>query len=148
MVIEGITDKHLAEIYADPYIQKVGHDHRPAAPINHPLVTYLTASVNGKFAGAFIAIQASPIDLEFHSLLKKNFVLHSRNLAKEFLDWAFSKPIERVTALIIEGLETAKNFGLKLGFKLEGIKRNACLVNGELKNVYILGLTRQDWGLS
>jgi hypothetical protein len=145
MVIEGITDNHLAEIYADPYIQKVGHDHRPAGFVDHPLVTYLTASVNGHFAGAFMAIRQTAVEFELHSLLKKPFVKHSRQLGMEFLDWCFKHPILRVSALIIEGLETAKNFCLKLGMKLEGFKPDSCIQNGQLKGLYLLGMTRGQY---
>ncbi len=145
-VKEGITQEHLQEVYGDPYISRVGHDHRPAAPISHPLVTYLSASINGKFAGAFMAIQQTSVELELHSLLKKSSLPYSRALGQEFLKWAFeSRPILRVTAYIIEGLESAKNFCLKLGMQLEGFRRDVCVQNGTIKGVYILGMTRQDW---
>jgi len=145
-VSEGITEDHLQEVYSDTYITKVGHDHRPAAPIHHPLVTYLTATVDGKFSGAFMAIQQTSVELELHSLLKKSAVPHSRRLGREFLRWAFeSRPILRVTAYIIEGLESAKNYCLKLGMKLEGFRRDACVQSGHVKGLYILGMTRQDW---
>jgi hypothetical protein len=29
--------------------------------------------------------------------------------------------------------------------KYEGCRRNACLQNGVLKDVYILGITREEW---
>lgn len=144
-VIEGISPEQLREIYSDPYITKVGHDHRPAAPINHPNVSYLSAWVGGKFAGAFMAIKQSAVELELHALLKKSAVLHSRELGLKFLDWAFAQPILRVTAYIIEGLESAKNYCLKLGFKEEGRRRSACVQGGIVKDVYILGMTRMDW---
>lgn len=145
-VSEGITEENLMDVYSDPYIAKIGHDHRPAAPIVHPLVTYLTASIGGKFAGAFMAIQQTSVELELHSLLKKSALSHSRLLGREFLRWAFeSRPILRVTAYIIEGLESAKNYCLKLGMKLEGFRRDACVQNGVVKGLYILGMTRQDW---
>lgn len=144
-VIEGITDEHLQEVYSDPYICRIGHDHRPASPISHPNVSYLTATVNGRFAGAFMVIRFSSLELELHSLLKRSFVKHSRELGRAFLAWAFSKPIQRVTAYIIEGMETARNYCLKLGFKDEGCRRQACMQNGVLKNVYILGMVREEW---
>lgn len=145
---EGITTEHLGQIYADPYITKVGHDHRPAAPIQHPLVTYLSAFVNGKFAGAFIAIQQTAIEIDLHALLKKEFVRYSRMLGAELLRWSFDKKqTMRVTAYIIEGLESAKNYCIKLGFKMEGFRRDACMQDGNLKGVHILGMTRRDWSL-
>lgn len=145
-VIEGITQDHLQEVYSDPYIARVGHDHRSAAPIIHPNVTYLSAFVGGKFVGAFMAIKQSAVELELHSLLKKTAVLHCRELGYQFLRWAFAKPILRVTAYIIEGLEAARNYCLKLGFKDEGRRRHACVQKGVVKDVYILGLLREEWG--
>jgi hypothetical protein len=63
----------------------------------------------------------------------------------EFLDWCFKHPILRVSALIIEGLETAKNFCLKLGMKLDGFKPDSCIQNGQLKGLYLLGMTRGQY---
>ncbi len=144
-VTESITDEHLLEVYADPYIQKVGHDHRPAAPIIHPNVTYLSAWIGKTFAGAFMVIKQSAVELELHSLLKKSSLKESRKLAAKCLAWAFAHPILRVTVYIIEGLEAAKNFALKLGFKNEGCRRCACVQGGIVKDVYVLGMTRQEW---
>jgi hypothetical protein len=144
-VTESITDEHLLEVYADPYINKIGHDHRPAAPIIHPNVTYLSAWIGSTFAGAFMVIKQSAVELELHSLLKKSSIKESRNLAAKCLAWAFAHPILRVTVYIIEGLEAAKNFALKLGFKNEGCRRCACVQGGIVKDVYVLGMTRQEW---
>jgi len=145
MVTVGITEQHLMEVYSDPYITKVGHDHRPAAPIQHSNATYLSAWVDGKFSGAFIAIRQSAVELELHALLKKSALKESRTLGLAFLAWAFAQPILRVTAYIIEGLESAKNYCIKLGFKVEGCRRCACVQKGIVKDVYVLGMTRQEW---
>lgn len=145
VVTEGITRCHLLEIYSDPYITKIGHDHRPAEHIQHPAVTYLSAWIGSAFAGAFIAIRFSPIEIELHALLKRASIKNSRTLGAACLEWAFAQPIQRVTAYIIEGLEAAKNYCIKLGFKEEGCRRCACVQNGIVKNVYVLGMTRQEW---
>ena len=63
-VTVGITQEHLSDVYSDPYITKVGHDHRASAPINHPNVTYLSAWVGDTFAGAFMAIKFSALEIE------------------------------------------------------------------------------------
>jgi hypothetical protein len=144
-ITKGITVAHLQEVYADSYITKVGHDQRPAAPIDHPSVTYLSATVGGHFVGAFMAIRFSSIEMELHSLLHKSAIKHSRALGRAFLAWAFAQPILRVTAYIIEGLESAKNYCIKLGMKHEGTRRHACMQGGIIKDVYVLGMTRQDW---
>ena len=144
-VTEGITKGHLLEVYSDPYITKIGHDHRPAAPIDHPAVIYLSAWIDSTFAGAFMAVRFSPIEIELHALLKRSTLKHSRALGMACLEWAFAQPIQRVTAYIIEGLESAKNYCLKLGFKEEGRRRVACMQGNIAKDVYVLGLTRLDW---
>jgi hypothetical protein len=147
VVTEGITKDHLIEVYSDSYITKIGHDHRPAAHIDHPAVTYLSAWIGNSFAGAFMAIRFSAIEIELHALLKKSSLKHSRALGMACLEWAFTQPIQRVTAYIIEGLESAKNYCLKLGFKEEGCRRAACMQGGIVKDVYVLGMTRLDWSL-
>jgi hypothetical protein len=144
-VTEGITTEHLAQVYSDPYIDRVGHDHRAAAPVFHVNATYLSAWSGGVFCGAFLAIRQSPVELELHSLLKRSAVMQSRELGKAFLSWAFDMPILRVTAYIIQGLESAKNYCLKLGFKHEGTRRSACMQGGRVKDIYCLGMTRDDW---
>jgi len=145
VVTEGITKGHLLEVYSDPYITKIGHDHRAAAYIDHPAVTYLSAWIGSTFAGAFMAVRFSPIEIELHALLKKRALKHSRALGLSCLEWAFSQPIQRVTAYIIEDLESAKNYCIKLGFKAEGRRRAACIQGGIVKDVYVLGMTRLDW---
>ena len=148
VVTEGITKDHILEVYSDPYITKIGHDYRPASHIAHPAVTYLSAWIGGTFSGAFMAVRFSPIEIELHALLKRSALKHSRALGHACLEWAFSQPILRVTAYIIEGLESAKNYCLKLGMTLEGFRRDACIQSGQIKGVYILGMTRTDWSKS
>lgn len=144
-VTEGATAERLFEVYSDPYISRVSHDHRPASPIFHELVTYLSAWVDGQFAGLFLAIKNSPIDFEIHSLLKKQFVKYSRTLGARALDWAFSNQILRVSTFVIEGFESAMNYCIKVGFSVEGVRKSACVQNGVVKNVYCLGITRAEW---
>lgn len=147
LITEGITEEHLQEIYSDPYILNVGHDQRPAAYIDHPNLKYLSAWISGKFAGAFMAIKFNALEYELHSLLKKTSIKYSRYLGKLFIDWAFSHDsVTRVTAYVIEGLGTAKNYCLKLGFIYEGAKRDACIKEGKIRKIHMLGITRAEWG--
>lgn len=144
-VTEGITEERLAALYADPYIRRVAHDHRAAEPIVHPRVQYLSAWVGGAFAGAFIAVRVSPVEIEAHSLLKRSALKESRALGKLFLRWAFAHAsVLRVTAYVMGGCEKARNYVLKLGFRLEGVRRHACVRNGVPTDVYILGFLRGD----
>lgn len=141
-----IDDAALASLYSDPYIARVGHDHRAAAPIHHPCASYLGAHVEGRLVGAFLVIDSGFIERDVHALLRREALPHSRALGRLCLDRVFSDPyIARATAYIIEGLETAKNYCLMLGFEYEGKRRAACMKDGQLLGVHILGMTRADW---
>lgn len=141
--------QELFDIYADPYIRRIEHDHRTASIVIHPQATYLAAKINNKIVGAFLAIRQNPTDINLHALLKKEAIGKSRELGKLCIDWAFSNEgITRVTAYVLEGLEQAKNYCLKLGFVYEGKKRNAVLKNGKTLDLYILGITREDWSMT
>ena len=143
---DGITDKHLSDLYDDSYIQRISYDDRPASPISHPLASYVSAFINNVFAGAFLLIRSSRHEVEIHALLLKSAVAYSRELGKMIIERVFKyKDVMRITALVLEGLESVKNYCLKLGFELEGIKRSVCLKGGRPTDLYILGLLRQDW---
>lgn len=136
----------LAPLFLDPYIARVGHDDRPAAPIEHPAVRYLGARVDGELVGAFMIVESGFIEVDVHALLTRRALQHSRELGRLCLAHAFSNPaIERVTAYVIDGLNAARNYCRKLGFKDEGARRSACRQGGRLLDVHVLGMTRNEW---
>lgn len=136
----------LAPLFLDPYIARVGHDDRPAALIEHPHVHYLGARVDGDLVGAFMVIESGFVEVDVHAMLTRRALPHSRALGRLCLAQAFANPaIERVTAYVIEGLTAARNYCLKLGFQVEGLRRNACRQNGRLLGVHVLGITRNEW---
>jgi hypothetical protein len=145
--VEPLGDKAaIAGLYRDPYIARVGHDHRPAAPIEHPAVRYLGAWVDGCLVGAFLVIESGFIEWDLHALLTKRALPWCRDLGRMCLAWCFAHSIvQRVTAYVLEGLESARNYCLKLGFVLEGFRRDAAQVDGRLVGVHVLGMTRRDW---
>lgn len=143
---EGISGENLAALYADPLIARTGDDDNPAAPVSHPLLKYLSAWVDGQFVGAYIAIEFTRREYELHSLLLRKATRHSRDLGRLVLAWAFGhEHTMRVTGYIREGIESAVNHCLKMGFTYEGFRRDALMVNGEPKGIHILGLTRKEW---
>lgn len=142
---EGISPEHLVDIYTDKFISRIAHDLRPHYPVFSEHAVYVSAFVDGKFVGAYLAIESTQIELEVHSLLKKTATPYSRELGRAFLLWCFSKPyIRRLTGYILEGFESARNHCLKMGFTLEGVKRNAFLISGKPRNVYIMGILREE----
>jgi hypothetical protein len=136
----------LARLYADPYIARIGHDHRPAAPISHPQARYLGAYRDRQLVGAFLVIDSGFIECDLHALLTRDALPASRAFGRLCLAQVFANPaIQRATAYIIDGLTAARNYCLKLGFKPEGYRRDACIKHGALVGVQVLGITRHDW---
>lgn len=147
-ITEGISEEHLADIYSDPYILRaINNDYSPSGPVIHPLIRYFSTWIDGSFSGAFVVVEFSWVEWDLHSLLKKSAIKHSRALGRAFINHVFSINTEllRLTAYVIEGLESARNYCLRLGFKYEGTRRSAFLVNGEPKDCYILGLLKSEW---
>lgn len=149
MVEISITDDvpmdELRALYRDPYIARVGHDHRMASPIDHERATYYAAYVDEEFAGAFLAIRQTQIELDVHALLKRRYIEFSREFGHGFISVCFEDPeIERLTAKVIDGLTGALNYCLKIGFTYEGAMRKACYQGGVAKDVHILGLLREE----
>jgi hypothetical protein len=131
----------------DPWIKpKITRDGREPGFIDHPLLSYFGAYVDGKLLGLFIHIQFTEIEVEVHVALLKEALPHSRKLAALFIDLVFADPkVERATAHAIGSLKSAVNFGKKLGFTFEGERRNACYQNNRLLPVISLGLLRNEW---
>jgi len=145
--LSPLTDEStLRRVYADPYIARVGHDHRPAAPVIHPECHYLGAYRNDELMGAFLIVESGWIEWDVHALLHRKAIRWARDFGTMCLARIFENPmVWRVTAQVIEGLESAKNYCIKLGFKLEGFRRQALMVGGKLRGVHMLGITRHDW---
>ena len=143
---EGITPENLHAIYSSPKNARVGNDGQAMYPVFHPLALYLSAWVNGVFSGAYLTIRYSDFEYEVHSLLSRRAVMQSRNFGRLLLGWVFSHyPVTRCTGYIAEGIESARNHCLNMGFKQEGFRRDAIMVNGKPKGLYVMGITRSEW---
>lgn len=146
---EGITPGDLEALYADPLIARTGYDRSPAAPVSHPLARYLSARVDGKFVGAYLVIECSDFEYEVHTYLLRESVRHSRELGALLIEWVFShSSVLRLTGLIPENIHSALNHAVKMGFKYEGFRRDAIMIDGEPKGIHMVGITRRDWSES
>jgi hypothetical protein len=137
----------IERILRDPWIKpKITRDGREPGFIDHPLVSYFGAYVDGRLLGVFVHIQFTEIEVEVHVALLREALPHSRKLAALFMDEVFADPkVTRATAHAIGSLKSAVNFGKKLGFQYEGERRDACIQNNRLLPVITLGLLRSDW---
>lgn len=126
---------------------RIGHDHRPAGHIQHPNVSYLGAYVDGALVGVFTLIDSGFVEIDIHAALLPHALPQSRDLGRRCLAHVFGRDpnLARATAYVIEGLESAVNYCLKLGFQREGFRRDACMKGGRLVGVHVLGITRGDW---
>jgi hypothetical protein len=147
IVSPDITSAELERVYADDYIRRaVSHDGRQFSAITHNCVEYVAARVGHIFCGAFLLVRFSSIEIEIHSLLFRSALHWSRHLGRAAIDFCFTHhPIQRLTAYVFSDLLMAGNFCLKLGFRYEGTRRDACRRQGVLTGVDIFGITRTDW---
>lgn len=126
---------------------RIGHDHRAAGHIDHPDVAYLGAYIDGMLAGVFTIIDSGFVETDIHAAMLPCALPQSRELGRLCLAHVFKRDpnLARATAYVIEGLESAVNYCLKLGFKREGFRRDACMKGGRLVGVHVLGITRGEW---
>lgn len=138
--------EEIYEVYHDKYIiDNISQDGRNINPIFHPLVKYYSAFVNNEFVGCFLHIQFTKYEVELHSLLKKKAIKQSVILGQMIIDETFKDSnVIRITANILSSLPKAINYCLKLGFNIEGIKKNSSLKNGIIQDIYILGLYKNE----
>lgn len=136
----------LRELYDDEYIRRAAHDDRKFEPIiNNQFVEYYSVYINDIFIGAFVVIKQSSVEFEIHSLLYKWAVQYSRDAGRAIIEKLFNEneSLHRLTTYIIQGLESTVNYCKKLGFEIEGIRKQSCKVNGELRNIYMMGYIKK-----
>lgn len=148
LTVQPLSDPDIIhQIVTDPWIaDRLRHDGREPGYIDHPALTYHGAYIGGILAGVFLAIRVSPWETEVHAALLKRAIPYSRDLGALFLAHLWRDPkLLRISAPVMEALPSAGNYCLKLGFELEGFKRDAVVIGGVQCGVYQLGLTRNDW---
>lgn len=148
-MIRPLHDQEVIDsVYANRDIRKrIEHDDWKPSYIALPTIGYLGAWDESRFCGFFMIREVSKLDIEIHACLLPEAVALSRVLGVEVLHLLFNaSPIRRVSAPIISDLVSAQNYVRKLGFKQEGVLRDACSRNGALLDVVLFGMTRTDFG--
>lgn len=143
----GITPAELRSVYNDARVcAALSRDGTAPQPVSHPLVAYYSAFVDGRFAGAFMAVRQTAADIEVHSLLLRHAVRYSRQLGAAFMAALFANPeVQRLTAWICADLPSVGNFCRRMGFTLEGTRRGACVRNQQSVDVLMFGLLKSEW---
>lgn len=144
----GLSRADIETVLADPWIAaNLIHDGSAPEFIEHPLLTYHGAYVDGELAGLFVAIHTTIWEVDVHAAVMRPFLRYGRELGALFLDNVFADPaVLRATAYIISDLLKAANYARKLGFRDEGYRRRAVIRHGEILDIICLGLTRDDKG--
>ncbi len=127
-----------------PWIRaKIAQDGREPGYIDHPLVSYHGAYIDGALVGVFIAVQFTRWEVEVHAALLRPAIRHGRDLGRMFLTFVFADPeVLRATAYVLGTLPSAANYCRRLGFVDEGARRSACMVGGVPTDIVVLGLLR------
>lgn len=139
--LKQLTNPHtILSILTDNYIKntigEVGY-------IDHPLVDYIGVFNKDEIQGVYMVINFSENEKEIHSYLLKKAIKKSRKYGDMIIDKCFEDDnITRLTAWIFADLTKAQNYVKKLGFKLEGIKKEAIMRRNKLTDVHLYGLTR------
>lgn len=140
--IEETYDEELVNsFYADNFIYNgVKRDGIKTGFVAHPDIHYLLCRVDGKPAGFFIAAASCDIDWEMHACLMKWATPYSRTLAQMAIDWVWERGPIRITVPVIS--RSTVNFCKRLGFEIEGVRRNGAMIDGTLHDVTFLGLLK------
>lgn len=85
------------------------------------------------------------VDAEAHVLFMDRDLADKVIVCKAIILWLFDNfPLQRLTVQIPNRHFTLVRFVKNLGFKIEGKKRQAVLINAKWVDVYILGLLRSE----
>lgn len=144
LLIEETYDEELVNsFYADNFIYNgVKRDGVQTGFRPHPAIHYLLCSIDGEKAGFFIAVESSKIDWEMHACLMKWATPNSRKLAQMAIDWVWARGPIRITVPVVA--RSTVNFCKRLGFEIEGVRRNGAMIGGTLHDVTFLGLLKWD----
>lgn len=139
----GSDSAEIAGLYLDTSVSHIADDDTPARPVS--VGRYVGAWVGRLFVGAFLLIEYAPRCVEAHVLLLRSAAKHSRTLGRMCLSLLFGAGAYRVTAYIRDDIIKAANYCKRIGFRLEGTMRDACMVGGKFHGVHVYGMTRADW---
>ena len=140
--IEETYDEELVNsFYADKFIYNgVKRDGIKACFRSHPAIKYLLCKVDGRSVGFFVVAAGSAIDWEAHVCLSKLAIPYGRQFGSMVIEWIWKQGAIRITVPTIK--TSTVNFCKRLGFDVEGVRRNGAMIDGTLHDVTFLGLLK------
>lgn len=148
---EKLSHKHIPELYrvacvSEPYIPKTNIIEFESIMSMRDGFVFI---MNGRLIGATTFSDFIPdVDAVMHIFIDP--IVHKRWINRELLRVTFDFPfnvlkLPRVSGFNIPGItDVAAHFQERLGFIVEGVKRKACRHNGELYDVILVGMLREE----
>lgn len=135
----------IRAILRDEWIaSRLTHDDGGIDYCDHPDVEWLGAYVNGRMVGVFLLIRDG-VEMDLHAAILKRYRAHARTLGRLCLNHVFTDPgILRATAWVSEALPDARNYVQRLGFTLEGFRRDCLAIGGKPYGAYLFGMLRSE----
>ncbi len=114
--------------------------------INVDSEAWVSMSVNDELIGLYVFHPHNSVTLEIHAhILPKFRKEHAIESGKMALTWFLENGnYQKLIAQVPVMYENVKNFCLINGFKIEGVNRMSHMKNGELMDLTLLGITRQE----
>lgn len=113
----------------------------------HENISYLGAYIDDELVGIYRLKDNAMIDCEIHFAMLKKAIEYQRQFCLKCIKHVFDLGYARITVSATDYARKMVNLVLKLGFILEGKKREACFYNGVFYDEYILGMLKRDWEL-
>lgn len=138
----------VERVLADPHIAKrLLTDRGPAVYVQHPSVRYLAAMVGDRMRGFFALVRRTGDTVDIHAALQREALPHCRALGRLAISSAFAdSQVQRVVALVMQGLESARNYALRCGMALQWLEPCRTSKDGIPIGAYVLCITRNQWG--
>lgn len=84
------------------------------------------------------------IEMTIHPYLLKKKRHKGREMMRLFFEFFLKMDYMKVAAIIPICYQQVFNFATKLGFKLEGIKRQSAIKQGKILDQWVIGITRSE----
>ena len=107
---------------------------------DHASIHYLLCHVGERVAGFFAVARLNALDWEAHVCLLKWSIPHARQFGRMAIDWLWRAGAVRITVPTVK--RSTVNYCRRLGFEVEGVRRQAVSIDGARHDVTFLGLLK------
>lgn len=105
---------------------------------------YLLVIEENQIIGVMQLDGTTSVEITIHPYLLKNKRHKGREMMRLFFKMFLETDYYKVSSQIPDCFKSVYNFAIKLGFKLEGINRLSAIRKGQIRDQYIVGITREE----